>query len=1155
MKKSQKRKIVGSSALGVIGIALIAFNLGVGMNFGKIANKFGTSKTTGDYTSADCFNNGVKANTEIEEEGATLLVNKDNLLPLSGQKVTILGACSHNYVQGGTGSAGGKDDQNTVMLDTVLGNAGIDYNKDAWTWMDNALGLGLDSHNATVNTDYLSATDKERVKAFNWTDYNTIHEFSADTYNEFVTDKVIGDYTDVALVTFGRSGAEGASPSLDYDGNYDTTTGRDYLELTDEEKDLLKFCKSKFKHTIVLINSAEPMECGFANNKDYNVDGVLWIGHPGEAGINAVGSILNGTVNPSGHTVDTWTYDMTTNPTFYSANDQAYNNVTGANIGSKNKYYEYNEGIYLGYRYFETADAAGYFDSDIFKTTKFKGNLSEGKYYSELSDTVTYDTMKTAGPQATYSGYGEVVQFPFGYGLSYTTFKQEIASSDVKLTAHGENKISVKVTNTGNVAGKGLAQIYMEAPYAQDSTLGIAGVGLEKPKMVLVGFAKTDTLKPGASQVVDIPFSTDEMATFDEFGKGYYVLEKGDYIFHVAQNAHSWNADDDATYGKDYATVKASVTETKVYDDERVITVNGVTVTEGKVARNCMNDITAGDGAMLVSGGASGTYKYGYLSRKDFAAGMKEIMSYQSNDYIGKFSGNGYVWSADGTGTTALVNGGKVTATVGGGWGSTGTEMTLTRRNAGTAVATAITTTPTSLTDANGVNNGMDYNYGSLLASGITFGDGKTTKKIYGYGNDAAINEAVTRDGKATSDASYLNSDAGNEIKFGASYYVAEADGKLVKADDGYLAIFDTEADAAAKGTARKLMAADMAGVPDDDLTRWDKLANELTFNEADDLMGINSWQEVAAESVGKPHQLAIDGPGEAGNAQHPDRTWWNCACIIAATFNPDMAKMYGVNYGEQDLLNGVNYCYSPAMNTHRSPFGGRCFEYYSEDGFLAGITGGWAITGIQSTGMHVFTKHMALNDSDTNRNGVSTFADETSIREIYAKPYEIATKYFKADGIMGSLNSLGISWSHSGFYQDLCRDEWKWHGMLITDGDGSTSDSYNQYSFWTFGAEGGLLGSGSLRTTSAYQTVTADTASNYTKYMLHIIGRNALYQYAHNYDALGVQTVTVPNKAVPMGIMIGVDAVLVLAAAGVACWAFIPRKKKVTEGAEGETK
>lgn len=282
--------------------------------------------------------------------------------------IQILGAGSFNYVQGGTGSAGGRDDSNTAMMNVAFANAGIDYNTAAWEWMNNAMGDGMNTHNGTVNAAYLAADDP--AVNFNWTSYTEIHEFTAETYRQFVTDDVIGGYDEVAIVTFSRSGAEGASPSLDYDGNQDTTTGRTYLELDDNEKDLLAFCAEHFDTTVVLVNSAEPIECGFVGNSDYNVGAVLWIGHPGEAGMYGVANILSGAVSPSGHVVDTWTYDMSTNPTYYSANDQTYSNVT---LRSKDKYYQYNEGIYVGYRYYETADAEGFFDSAEFQATKFKG--------------------------------------------------------------------------------------------------------------------------------------------------------------------------------------------------------------------------------------------------------------------------------------------------------------------------------------------------------------------------------------------------------------------------------------------------------------------------------------------------------------------------------------------------------------------------------------------------------------------------------------------------------------------------------------------------------------------------------------------------------------------------------------------------------------
>ncbi len=1126
-KKSMK-KIIGIIMIAIFVIMAIAFDSVMVAKYDSIAESMGTS-TTKNIDRAYTLAEGTDVCTELESEGATLLYNENNVLPLSSdKKVTILGASSHNYVQGGTGSAGGRDDSNTAMMDKAFANAGIDYNLEAWTWLTNALGNGADIHNGSVNADYLA--DGDPAVDFSWTSYSQIHEFTAATYSEFVTESVIGEYNDVAIVTFARSGAEGASPSLDYDQNEDTTTGTTYLELDENEKDLLEFCNEHFASTIVLINSAVPIETGFAENSAYNVDAVLWIGHPGEAGMYGVANILSGKTNPSGNVVDTWTFDMSTNPTYYSANDQTYSNI---DLSSKNKYYQYNEGIYVGYRYYETADAMGYFDSVEFSLTRFKGNLSDGKYFADLTINGSYEEQKNAGPQATYTGYDEVVAYPFGYGLSYTTFEQEIDSSDVLLEANGENSITVKVTNTGDVAGKDVVQIYMEAPYNVDSTLGISGVGLEKAQVVLIGFAKTDLLEPGDSQKVTVDFSTDDLTTFDEFGQGCYVLEAGDYTFHVSPNAHGWAGEE--IYGVDFDSLTVSLDGTYVYNEKgegvRVSTMNGVTSEEGTVAVNAMNDITAGDGTMLVNGGASGTYTLGYLSRSDFYAGMVEIMSYQSDDCVGLYSGNGFVWSNDGSGTSKVVTG-----DIAG------------KRAASDEVKEAIETTPLSL-ETNGVSEGMEYDYQSILADGITFGDGNTTKTLYGYGNDAYINMLYTRDGLTQDDESYLKSDGGIEIAWNQIYYVSlNTEGKTVKDTDGYVKIYATESEANVDGTAVKLQCEYMAGVPSSDLVRWDKLTNMLSFSEADNLMGDNGWHTQSADSVGKVFSLSVDGPGEAGNAQNADCTWWPCAVIIAATWNTELAEAQGVAYGHQDLLNNTPYAYAPAMNIHRTPFGGRDFEYYSEDGFISGVIGGNVVQGLQSTGMHVFIKHCALNDSDTNRGGVETWADEMSIREIYAKPYEIACKFFDADGIMGSLNSMGMAWAHSGFYQDMLRDEWSWGGMLITDGDGSASDVYNNYSFWMIANEGGILGmSGQLSSNTAYTTISSDGtgATNYTNYMLHNIAQHALYQYSHNIDKLSAITMITPNTLVPNIFLVVGNSLLLVGILITLFVAVLPGKKK----------
>lgn len=1115
-----KKGMTGVIICSLLLVIAIVFSIIMAVNFENMANAFG--KTTAAVTRAEATALGKAACKNIETEGATLLYNKDNFLPLNKPggaktKITALGAGTHNYVQGGTGSAGGRDDSDTAMFSTAFANAGIDYNKTAWQWMTNALGNGSDVHNGSVDTNYLHESDTA-VAGWDWTAYRDVHEFKVETYRQFVTSSVIGDYK-TAVVTFSRSGAEGASPSLDYDGNGDTTTGRHYLELTDNERDLLAFCKSNFDSTVVLINSAIPMECGFIEDTNYNIKAAMWIGHPGESGIEGVADLLAGNANPSGHLVDTFAYDMSTAPSFYSANDQQYTNIT---MNSKNKYYQYNEGIYIGYRYYETADAAGYFDSAEFKSVKFKGNTAPGKY-TEGTD---YAAMKTAGPQITYAGYEQVVQFPFGYGLSYTTFTQEIISSEVPLTANGTNSVKVKVTNTGSVAGKDVVQLYYEAPYAT-SKFGISGVGLEQAKVVLVGMGKTDMLQPNGSQEITINFNTDEIASFDAYNQGCYINVGGEYKFHVSPNAHGW-ANEEA-YGKDYGVVTKTlsapiiykakpatgVVEGAQYVELRKGSMNGVDHTEGQSAVNQMNDITAGDGTMLINGGASGTYKLGYLSRSNFHAGMKEIMSFQTDDLVGKYSGNGKVFGTETaiSESIAAVSGSKF------------------RKAASASVKQQIEASPKDIS-TDGINGesgtvgevGLKYTY--KMADGISFGNGETHKYLYGFGNDYVSTVRYTRDGVKQDNAMY-------DVLFDQKYYVAvNGDGVTLKADDGYVAIYDTEvkANAAAEGyEATLLQGQHMNAIPREDLDRWTMLANMLSFEEADSLMGDNRWQTPAAPSIGKEMRLWVDGPGEAGNAQNAGCTWWPCAVIVAATWNPECAeKDYGVNYGYQDLLNNVPYCYSPAANTHRTPFGGRNFEYYSEDGFIAGVICGYAVQGLQSVGMSVAVKHMGLNDSDTNRGGVNTWADEQSIREIYSKPYEIAVKYFEADGIMGSLNSLGMAWSHSGHYTEMIRNEWAWIGMLITDGDGTNSLAYNYYDYWTFGTSGGLLGGGKLSTHTQLVNVgtNGENATKYQKYVIHQVGLNAAYQWAHNIDVLQ----TVPDATVPTVLLIVINAVLLVA-------------------------
>ena len=820
-----------------------------------------------------------------------------------------------------------------------------------------------------------------------WTSYQKIHEFPISTYTDAADEILVDGYTDYAIVTVSRSGAEGASPAMDYDGDGSTLTGTTYLELDENEKALLAWTKENFAHTIVLVNSAAQMELGFIDSEEYNVDACLWIGHPGEAGIVGIGTLLTGRSNPSGRLVDTYAYDMTTNPTYYNTDDNKYANIISVNNSpwgqttANQTFYQYEEGIYVGYRYFETADSVGYFDSDEFASIAFKNGQVRG--------------------------YDQVVQFPFGFGLSYTTFSEEIVASDITLAPHAVNTVTVKVTNTGDVAGKNVVELYMDAPYQSDTErFGIKGRGLEKAKVVLIGFDKTDVLQPGASQELTLSFATDALASFDNFGQGCYVLENGTYTFNVQKDAHQWG--DRAS-----ASVTCDLADAIIYNEAGV----GARDTDKVIAKNALDDVTAGDGCMLD----------GYLSRSDIAGGMKEIMKHTSNEEANE--------------------------------------------NASEGVAEVL-----ALTD----DESAEYTFETYLGGVKT----SVTETLYAHGNNMMPFSEKTPDG--------LDAESFEDPLWEQTYYVVE--GK--ETENGNPVVVDTEPSEA----HHVLTVQDLAGVDiytEEGLQLFDLLASMTSIDEAIEIQGNSGWQVSEVASVGKPAEKSSDGPGEAANGTFPGATWFPCAVSIAATWNTDLARLEGVAYGHQAILAGVGDAYAPAMNTHRSPFGGRNFEYYSEDGFIAGEIGGNAIAGIQSTGTNVFTKHAALNDGDTNRGGNTTWANEQAIREIYMLPYEISIKTYNANGVMGSLNRIGMSWFHYGMYKTIMRDEWGWQGMLITDGDGGSGDCYNT-PVAMLSVQGSMLSRGTYINARSTEAAYGDaTEYVYARSMLHNIMRNCLYQYA----------------------------------------------------------
>lgn len=435
---------------------------------------------------------------EVESEGIVLLKNEGEVLPLAkGNKLSLFSRSSVDLVLGGTG-AGGIDPSKTVDLKTALEEDGeFEVNNTLWDFYKTY--DGKDGY-IRSNGSYSGALPEDI--------------FTAEVPQSEYTDAVkasYADYNDAAVVVISRVGGEGSDmPAGDFGD------GTKYLALQEQEKELLRSIQEsgQFKKTIVLLNSSNALELGWMDQKEYGVDACLWIGGVGQSGARAVADVLAGKINPSGHLVDTYAADSFSSPAMQNFGDYTYSNadeiekqIGGQNSGTK--YVVYREGIYVGYRYYETRYADSVIDLEGTNATS-----SAGAYVGETWN------------------YGDEVCYPFGYGLSYGTkdgqpFEQKLVSA--KVTEDGF-EAEVKVTNTGDMAGKSTVQLYAQQPYKTG--------GIEKSAVQLVGFEKTDVLEPGKSETVTITADKEDYSSYDYKEEKTYVLDSGDYYFAIGNNVH-----------------------------------------------------------------------------------------------------------------------------------------------------------------------------------------------------------------------------------------------------------------------------------------------------------------------------------------------------------------------------------------------------------------------------------------------------------------------------------------------------------------------------------------------------------------------------------------------------------------------------------------
>lgn len=901
-------------------------------------------------------------NVRLCEEGFVLLKNENGALPIatlvsdktvSAQpKITVFGKNSVNLAYGGSGS-GGADTATAVDLYTALAAAGYDCNPalKAFYEDDTKSGPARKANSSDLDSgNSLSIATAETPQA----------QYTADITATY------GDYSDAALVVFTRVGGEG----FDLPRRMGQAEGaRDpedtYLQLDQNETDLLKaVCDAGFDHVIVVLNSGAAMELTFLSDPAYyayqaKIDGCIWMGFPGNTGVTALGEILNGSVNPSGRTVDTYAASLKEAPSFVNFGDnlRADGDRYSENGAPKMYFFvDYEEGIYTGYKYYETRSA------------------TDGEAW-----------------------YAENVVYPFGYGLSYTTFSWETADKSAIENATAsptdQYKVKIKVTNTGSVAGKDVVQLYGHAPYFDG--------GIEKAQVVLLDFAKTGLLEPGASEVVTLTFDPYYLASYDAYDangngfKGYELEPAADgngYELYISRNAH-----DRAE------TISFRVPDGGLrYETDPVtgVAVQNLYTEQADPAFNADTQLST----VLSRSDWEGTWPTAPTDEErnvstEFIALLKDTTSNNPNDY----SLEDMPWSEEANGLTL--------------------RDLLSQENA----------------DENGVSH---------------------------------------------------------------------------------------------------------AGYEDD---RWDALLDQASLTEMVAMYDYGAFQTKAMDSIGKPRTNDTDGP--VGFVNFMDATTYYGTCsycaevVIASTWSQELAEDFGESVGNEGIWgnakgDGMPYSgwYAPGCNIHRSPFGGRNFEYYSEDGVMSGKLTAAVVRGCQSKGVYCYVKHFALNEQETHRSigGNCSWVTEQAMRETFLKPFELAVKEGGTRAMMSSFNRIGTRWT-GGDYRlltTILREEWGFKGMVLCDFN-TVPDYMNSRQMAYAG------GDINLATTPVSWCDTSDVSD---VIVLRQCAKNILYTVA-NSNAMNGQVI---GYAMPLWSM-GLFYVDGLAVAALAIWGVLAFRKRQT--------
>ncbi len=939
--------------VSLILVAAFSFGWVFANNYAKIINQalglksFKTISPAGDeenqnqFVSAyDSMEDVKEADKELAEklteEGCVLLKNNGALPLKQDAKVTILGHSSTNILVCGTGSADINATLDVKKYPSALKSA------NGYLTLKAALEERSDvAVNDAVWKTYMDWTEKETYKTNPSKGDNSIRGGDGSVKGSYKVNEVpwatltqqagvtdsFAQYPDAAIVVVSRLGGEmyDLPANLDSQGNAEETVNGsgNALELTIQEKELIEEAKKQFGTVIVLINSANPLECDFLTAGDSSVDAAMWIGYTGLVGLYGVADLLVGNENPSGRLVDTYCNDNTTNPAMVNFYAQIWSNAeslgaafdaasdkwkggglmtgsSGGDLDGNMFFNAYQEGIYVGYRYYETRYA---------------------------------DAVAGTGNTAGYDYLADVA-YPFGYGLSYTTFEY----SGLTFTPSDDGKsieVSVNVTNTGDVPGKDVVEVYFQSEYTDYDRQN----GIEKAAVELCGFAKTSVLEKGASETVTITVDKEEFRTYDANGTGTYIMDEGDYYLTIGTDAHD--------------------------------ALNNILAAQG------MTGMVAAGHKVASTGDAGLVYSW----HEAMDAKTYSVSSATGEPIVNRFQ------SAD-----------------------------------------------------------LPY-YGGESIPHVSRSDWKGTFPT------AKLELELTK--------------AMQDEMTGIKQYEKQ--------------VVEGEAMPTLGSTATNHKLSSMVGLDYDD-PKWEELLDQITYEELCNLIGVGYHGTIHLPSVSKPETHDENGPqGFSANLTDIAGTAITlCAYtdenIMAATWNVDLMEEVGEHIGEDGLWAGYSGLYGPAMNTHRTAYAGRNFEYYSEDGFLGGKIAAAEVKGIQSKGVYVFLKHFALNDCETNCRSISTFVNEQALREVYLQPFEHAVVESGAYNVMNSFARVGVIWSgaHEGLMTDVLRGEWGCRGFGVSDYT-STSYATSAHARGTYDALLGVLAGtdtfdSSSTTTQAYQ-------------------------------------------------------------------------------------